>query len=151
MPEKNDDRIEAVFTFDCDENPASDVLIRVEPLRWTYVRYLQRTLRKAPYSDCNERVDPQSGTRTIRDARLPVELLRLGLGESDNDFLWMNLNDLDIIKNPKKGASDILGHKRIVRAIVRSTPTEAFGPNAYDVGEVSSKIRPDTTLTVTVK
>src|SRR6185369_14478954 len=64
VEESNDDRLEAVFTFDCDENKATDVLVETEPPDpFRYVRFLRRAGHGALDCDCLEAAT-FTGTRT---------------------------------------------------------------------------------------
>jgi hypothetical protein len=101
---KRDDRIEAVFEFDCDGNPAWDVTIHVESFLFSYVRFLKRTQHRPRDCDCGELANGYQGTRTIFDVRLPMEVVHLGL-ESPDDTLWIRLDEIAVIRNPKKGIS----------------------------------------------
>jgi len=152
VAERNDDAIEAVFTFDCDENPASQVLIETEPMMSaSFVRFL-RSGRNDPLDcDCRE-AGHFSGQKSLEDVRLPEEVLnlQLGLNTPDRDVLWLHLNDLPIFK-PKLRASRTLDHDEVLQAIIRSTPGEGFSSNAYEVNRVVPKLQGLTKLTLTVK
>jgi|GEM_PF-3425729 len=146
---KQDDRIEAVFEFECDGNPTWDVTIHAEPFRFSYVRFLKRSRRKPRYCDCGEEASGYQGTQTIFDVRAPMEVVHLGL-ECPHDVLWMRLNELAVIGNPKKGSAITLDHAQVAQAIVRSTRGEGFSDNAYTTANVTAKIKPETKLTVRV-
>jgi hypothetical protein len=146
---KRDDRIEAVFEFDCDGNPAWDVTIHVESFLFSYVRFLKRTQHRPRDCDCGELANGYQGTRTIFDVRLPMEVVHLGL-ESPDDTLWIRLDEIAVIRNPKKGISSTLDHDQVAQVIVRSTRGETFSGNAYSSANVTAKIKPDAKLTVTV-
>ena len=148
--DKNSDTIEAKFVFHCDQNRVWNVLVEAQAqVLFSYVRILKSARNEAFDRDCSER-SRFVGTWDIRDVRLPPEVVNLGLDNPDRDQLWMRLNNLPIINKPKKGASETLGHDRIVREIVKSTRGEEFSGNAYDNPNISSKVKPETKITVTV-
>jgi hypothetical protein len=149
VAERNDDRIEAVFTFECDENPSWNVTIQTEPqIPFSYVRVLKRSRTKALDCDCRES-GGKVGKGTISVVRLPREVLNLqpGLEDAAPNVLWMRLNELAVIRNPTKGAFETLNYDRVVETIVRSTRGEEFSSNAYDI---KPKVKGLTKLTVTV-
>jgi hypothetical protein len=153
IKEKHIDQIEAVFEFNCDENQAFDVTIEAEPFPFSYVRFLKRSQNNRRYCDCGEQAGVYHGTKAILDLRLPTEIVHLGI-EDSRDTLWVRLDELpvikDLIKKPKSGASGTVGHDQVAHAIVRSTRGEKFSGNAYNNAQVTSKIKPETKLTVTV-
>ena len=151
VPERHDDSIEAVFTFDCDENPAFDLKIQAEPsILFSYKRSLRTDKTKDLDCDSAEQAGSYRGTRTILDVRLAMEVVSLGLEDSRRNIQWMLLNDLPVVKKRKKGVSDTLDHDRVVDAIVKSTPRAQFVPNEYEVGRKNDTIKPDTKITLTV-
>jgi hypothetical protein len=149
IAERHDDRIEAVFTFECDENPSWNVTIQTEPeMNFSYVRVLKASRTKALDCDCRES-GGKVGRGTIYVVRLPREVLNLqpGLEDAFPNVLWMRLNELAVIKNPTRGAFEALNYDRVVETIVRSTRGEEFSSNAYDI---KPWIKGLTKLTVTV-
>jgi hypothetical protein len=147
--ERHDDRIEAVFTFECDENQTWNVTIETEPqIPFSYVRVLKKSRTTDLDCDCREG-GGKVGKGTIAAVRLSREVLNLqpGLEYADTNVLWMRLNQLAVIKNRAKGASETLNYDGIVEAIVKSTRGEEFSSNAYDI---KPKVKGLTKLTVTV-
>jgi len=141
------DRIEAVFTFDCDERPASDVRVETDPdQKFSYVRFLRRTNKTELDCDCLEFATPP-GVRVVPDVRLKTEVLnlQLGLDEPDRDVLWLHVNDLI---TPTSALAQ-LNHDDVVQAIVFSTPGEGFSSNAHDVHRVIPKLSRLKHLTLT--
>jgi hypothetical protein len=146
---KQDDRIEAVFEFDCDGNPTRDVTIHAEPFLFSYVRFLRRKQHKPRDCDCGEQANSNQGTQTIFDVRVSTEVVHLGL-ECPHDILWMHLSEIADVSNLKKGISRTLHHDQVVQAIVRSTRGEEFSGNAYRNPSLSVKVKADTKIIVTV-